>query len=132
MVALLLCSVKNIDTLTNICFNDADCRFVATRCCPGCDGFDSVNMIAAENIEKGLVFSCEYTQCPAFPCDSPTGEAVIGVPVCLKNRCDVENTVNCRRFCNYADDSQYASYVQKTEEMLGKTSAQLSAECNCP
>lgn len=108
-----------------------DCTFVPAECCPGCDGYESVNKKYATDISQQFE-NCSK-ECPIVYCGSETGYSVIPVPVCENKMCSSTDELKCEVFCEYytAIDQLSAQYVQNTANHLDTTPEQLAISCNC-
>jgi hypothetical protein len=110
-----------------------DCAFAPTKCCPGCDGYISVNKIYVTNISKQ--FEDCSKDCSHVACYSPMGFIVVPKAVCQKGECTTINEISCRAVCTYyfAMDRDVLSqeYLDKATAFLNLTKDSLVTSCGC-
>jgi hypothetical protein len=115
------------------CESVTDCAFAPTKCCPGCDGYVSVNKAYAKNISKQFENCSE--NCSHAPCFSPMGFIVIPKAICQKGECITIDEISCNAVCSYyhAMDRDVLSkeYLDKATTFLNLTQDSLVTSCGC-
>ena len=143
IVALLLVSIFGVynylpelkvrSAIDKTCTHVDDCAFQRVECCPGCEGFESMNKNSVSNVESILQNQCANKSCPSVECTSKTGYVIRTVPVCENNYCTSKNEVNCQLVCKYLleEKEPYMSYLENAAESKDMSIDQLADSCGC-